>query len=125
LCGYSPRPGLKQAFEIERQRTARGQTTTEAAYGVTSLDRPKADAARLPGLSRGHRGIENRLFHVRDVTLGEDARRVRSGRAPQNLSVLRDTILHLLHAAGHRNKAAALRRHAAHPPQAMALLRAT
>jgi predicted transposase YbfD/YdcC len=122
LCGYSDWPGLGQVFKVERQRTIRGQTTTEVSYGVTSLDRSKADAAQLLKLSRGHWGIENRLFHVRDVTLGEDACRVRSGHAPQNLSTIRNIILHLLHAAGHRNKAAALRRHAAHPTQALTLL---
>jgi hypothetical protein len=40
--------------------------------------------------------------------------------APQNLSTIRNIIL--LHAAGHRNKAAALRRHAAHPTQALTLM---
>ena len=109
-------------FKIERQRTIRGQATTEVAYGVTSLDRTKADAADLLRLNRGHWGIENRLFHVRDVTLGEDACRVRSGSAPQILSTLRNTTLYLLNTAGHINMAAALRRHAAHPPEAMALL---
>ena len=122
MCGYSDWPGLAQVFKVERQRTIRGQTTTEVAYGVTSLDRSKADAIELLKLSRGHWSIENRLFHIRDVTLGEDACRVRSGHAPQNLSTIRNTILHLLHAAGYKNKAAALRRHAAHPTQALALL---
>ena len=92
---------------------------------MTSLDRSKADAAELLKLSRGHWGIENRLFHVRDVTLGEDACRVRTGHAPQNLSTIRNTLLHLLHAAGHKNKAAAVRRYAAHPTEALALLTAT
>ena len=60
-------------------------------------------------LARGHWGIENRLHYVRDVTLGEDACRVRSDAAPQVLAALRNVVLTLLRAAGHTNIAAALR----------------
>lgn len=50
---------------------------------------------------------------VRDVTMGEDAGRVRSGPAPQALAALRNVSLSLLRAAGGANVAAALRCHAA------------
>jgi hypothetical protein len=63
------------------------------------------------------------VFHVRDVTLGEDACRVRTGSAPMILSTLRNTALNLLRAAGVSNIAAALRRHAARPREALALIR--
>lgn len=110
-------------FQVERQRTIRGQTTTETAYGITSLSRDRADAAKLLALVRGHWGIENRLHHVRDVTLGEDACRVRTGHASQNLAAIRNLIITLLNKAGFKNKAAALRRHAANPQEALALIR--
>ena len=77
-------------FGIERHRTVNGQTTVEIAYGVTSLNREQADADRLLHLVREHWGIENRVFYVRDVTLGEDACRVRRGAAPQVLAALRN-----------------------------------
>ena len=35
---------------------------------------------------RGHWGIENKLHYVRDVTYGEDASRVRTKNAPQNMA---------------------------------------
>ena len=120
--GYLDWPGLGQAFRLVRERTTRGRTTTETAYGITSLTRGQADAARLLGLVRQHWGIEM-LFWVRDVTFGEDACRVRSGDAPVVLSALRNAAFTLLDHAGHANKAAALRRHAAHPDEALALVR--
>ena len=75
-------PGLAQGFEVTRTRTVGGQTTVEVEYGITSLAPENADATRLLGLLRDHWRIENCLHYVRDVTLGEDACRVRRGNAP-------------------------------------------
>jgi predicted transposase YbfD/YdcC len=91
--------GLKQGFELTRQRTIRGVTTQETVYGITSLSVERADAARLLALTRGHWGIENGLHYKRDVTLGEDASRVRRAAAPQIMASLRDSVLHLLDGA--------------------------
>ena len=62
------------------------------------------------------------MQYVRDVTLGEDACQVRSDRAPANLAACRNTALNLLRLTGVTNVAAALRRHAMYPRQALALL---
>ena len=118
LAGYADWPGLAQAF----QRTATGKTTTEVVYGITSLPRDRADASRLLGLVRRHWGIENRLHHVRDVTLGEDACRVRSGAAPQVLAGLRNAAIHLLSGVRPGNIAAAIRHLVAKPRKAIALV---
>jgi len=123
LNGYLDWPGVQQVFCIERTRTIRGQTTTEIAYGITSLPRDRADAAKLLALARGHWGIENRLHYVRDVTFGEDACRVRTGHGPQNLAAIRNRVITLMNRAGMKNKAACLRRYAAHPNEALALIR--
>jgi len=45
---------------------------------------------------RRHGQIENRLHWPRDVTLGEDARQVRSGCAPHVLAAVRNAVLGLL-----------------------------
>jgi hypothetical protein len=37
-------------FRLTRERTAKGKTTVEVVYGITSLTRERADAARLLGL---------------------------------------------------------------------------
>ena len=122
LNDYLDWPGLSQAFRLVRQRTANGKTVTETVFGITSLPRQKADAARLLKLVREHWTVENNVFWVRDLTMGEDACRVRTGSAPHVLSGLRNAAITMLDQAGVRNKAAALRRHAAHPDEAPALV---
>lgn len=119
---YLDWPHLGQCFKLVRERTTGGKTTTETVYGITSLPREKADAARLLKLVRDHWSVEA-LFHVRDVTFGEDACRVRSGSAPVVLSALRNAAITLLDQGDVTNKAAALRRHAAHPAEALALVK--
>jgi predicted transposase YbfD/YdcC len=90
--------GMKQGFEITRERTLDNKTTVEVVYGMTSLSADRADAAALLVHVRDHWKIENSLHYVRDVTLREDACRVRSGTAPQVLAAIRNTVVHLLNA---------------------------
>ena len=123
LVGYVDWPDLVQAFKLVRQRTLRGKTTAETVYGITSLPVEQADADALLRLTRQHWGIENRVFYVRDVTMGEDHCRVRTGAAPLILAALRNLALNLLNANSVKNKAAALRRHAAHPHEPLAWVR--
>ena len=87
--------GLKQGFELTRERTEKGVKTVEVVYGATSLSRQRADAERMLELTRDHWGIENGSHHRRDVTLGEDQSRVRKGSAPEVMAALRNTIIHL------------------------------
>ena len=105
-----------------RERTEKGKTTVEVAYGVTSLGPDEADAARLLDLVREPWRIENCLHYVRDVTLGEDACRVRKGGAPQVLAALRNAAIHLLAGVGAESRAAATDRLAARPKEALDLL---
>jgi predicted transposase YbfD/YdcC len=88
--------GLKQGFELTRERTEKGKTTVEVVHGITSLNRERADAQRLLELAREHWGIENGSHHRRDVTLGEDASRIRKGSAPEILAALRNSVIHLV-----------------------------
>jgi hypothetical protein len=114
--------GLAQGIEITRERTVKGETTVEVEYGMTSLRPEEADATRLSGLIREHWGIENGLHYVRDVTLGEDACRVRKGSAPQVLAAVRNAVIHLLSGVDAPNHAAAIRRLNARPEEALDLL---
>ena len=116
-------PFVAQAFKLTRCRTYHGKTTSETVYGITSLRRDQADAHELTRLVRAHWEIENSVFYVRDVTLGEDQCRVRTGTAPHILSTLRNSVLNLLHRIDGINIAAALRRHAAHPLEALRILK--
>ena len=81
---------------MTRERTVQGVTTRETVYGITSLSVEQADAGRLLALTRGHWGIENGLHYKRDVTLEEDASRVRREAAPQVMAALRNSLLHVL-----------------------------
>jgi hypothetical protein len=115
-------PGLAQGFELRRERTVKGRTTAEVSYGITSLRPEAADAARLLALVRDHWQMENGLHWVRDVTLGEDACRVRKGSAPQVLAALRNAAIHLLVGVPADSRAAATERLNARPDEALSLL---
>lgn len=124
LAGYSQWPGLAQVFQLERQVIIKktGEVREEVVAGVTSLTPERADAARLLALVRGHWHIENQLHWVRDVTFDEDRSQVRCGSIPQVMAALRNTVIGLMRWAGHTNMAAACRRFAAQPREALALI---
>lgn len=113
LNGYLDWPGVAQVGRLERTVTAGGAVTVEVQYLITSVPRERAGAAALLGWVRGHWGIENRLHYVRDVTMGEDANRTRSGSGPQVLAALRNLAISILRRDEVTNIAAALRRNAA------------
>jgi hypothetical protein len=119
LTGYLDWPGAQQVCLLERVRRSKGKATTETVCAITSLGPERASAAALLGIARGHWDIENRLHWVRDMSLGEDACRVRTGAAPQVLSGLRNTVLYVLRATGLVRIAGALRHLAARPDEAV------
>lgn len=98
LMGYLDWPGGEQVGKIERVIEQQGVVTRQIRYFITSLG-AVVGAPRLLELKRGHWQIENRLHYVRDVSLGEDASRVRTGAAPHVLAALRNVILNLLRQA--------------------------
>lgn len=120
LLGWA---GLGQVLWLERRvwQRARGGRL-ERAGAITSLGPAQASAADLLALWRGPWGIENRLHYARDVSMGEDACRVRSGHASQALAARRNTALALVRLAGATNVAAALRRFAARPAEALSAI---
>lgn len=118
-------PGAQQVVLLRRERQEGKKPAVEEYHcGISSCSPQAMSASQLLNAIRGHWGIENRLFHVRDVTFGEDASRVRAGDAPQVMAALRNLIISLLNQVGWENKAAALRRYAAHYHEALALVTA-
>jgi hypothetical protein len=101
--------GLRQGFELTRERTIQGGRTVEVVHGITSLSPARASATRLLELSRDHWAIENGLHYRRDVTLGEDTSRVRKGVAPQVMAALRNSVIHVLSGLTAPSLAAAVR----------------
>ena len=124
LAGWDGWPGLATVCKIERHiHGRRGKPpVSEVAYAISSVPVEDRTPAWFMDLWRGHWHIENRLHWVRDVTMGEDACRVRSGSAPQVLAGLRNAVIGLMRGAGWTHIAAALRHHAAKPLKALELV---
>lgn len=72
--------------------------STEESHYISTI--PLSAQQCATGI-RQHWGIENSNHHVRDVTLGEDASRIR--RNPEILAKLRSIALNLLRASGAQN----------------------
>ncbi len=73
----------------------------------------------LGGAIRAHWGIENRAHYVRDVTLGEDASRIRT--RPGVMARIRSLALNILRANGVQNVSLALYANAVSFDQLLAL----
>jgi predicted transposase YbfD/YdcC len=104
-------PHAAQAFLIERHvADLRGNRRSDiAALGITSMTPRRGTPAVIAAHVRGHWGIENKLHYVRDVTYREDASRVRTRNAPQNMASMRNLTIGTLRAGGWANIAAGLR----------------
>ena len=113
LNGYLDWPGVGQVGRVESVVERDGKCTTEARYFITSVPREVAGAAELLRWSRGHWTIENRSHDVRDVSLGEDASRIRKGSGPEVMAALRNVAIGFLRSTGVENIAEAIRRNAA------------
>lgn len=122
---------MRQVFRVVRERTLTDRTTgerrtsREVAWGITDLDRHRADAARLLSLVRGHWAVENSVFYVRDEAFGEDRCRVQRGNGPQVLAAFRNLALAALRTDGSRNISASLRHCAWNLPYVLKILRIT
>lgn len=103
---------MGQVCQLTRTVTNKGETTREVEYAITSVPRRKADAGKLLSWWRGHWKIENQLHYVRDVTMGEDASRIRTKTAPENMASVRNAVIGFLRRLGHTNIATALRENA-------------
>lgn len=86
--------GLKRVGLIESERRIKGQPPSiEQRYYLLSLD---GGIERFAQASRSHWGIENQLHWCLDVAFREDESRIRSGYAPENMTLIRHIALNLL-----------------------------
>jgi len=124
LNDYLNWPGVQQVFQLHRKTIIKksGKIIEETVYGITSCSPQSADANKLISFTRGHWGIENRSHWVRDVIFDEDRSQVRQGSIPQVMAALRNTAIGLLRLNGENSIARALRKFAAQPIAALALI---
>ena len=113
LNDYLDWPGVAQVGQITSQVDQDGKRTEATRYFITSVPRTVAGATTLLHWARGHWSIENGSHYVRDVTLGEDASRIRKGSGPEVMAALRNAAIGLLRSTGVTNIAEAVRRNAA------------
>jgi predicted transposase YbfD/YdcC len=125
LQGYLDWPQARQVALIHRRVEQKGMPREQWVFLLTSLSPARADARRILEINRRHWAIENCLHWVRDVVMGEDACRVRSGSAPQVLAGIRNVVIGLLRRAGAKSIASAERRLSWDARKALALIGAT
>lgn len=118
---YLDWPDVGQVFKLERVRVRGTTREVEVVCGITGLRRRQGDAQKLMGWVRGHWEVENRLYNLKDETLGEDRCRVRQGQGAQVLAALRYVAVHLPGQVTAKSKGAT-RRFAIRPREAPALL---
>lgn len=123
---YLDWPGVRQVFQLAREvRTLAHQPWhSEIVYGLTSLPRTTASPARLLELTRAYWGIENGLHYRRDVTLHEDATRIKDQNAAQVWANLNNLLIGLLPRLPFSDLPQARRYFSAHPEHALHLLTA-
>ena len=124
LEGSSDGPGLAHVCAVGRHVLTKqtGTARVEVVSGVTSLSPERATPGRVLELVRGPWAIEHTSHWGRDVTCDADRSQVRCGNLPPVMAALRHTAMGLLRWAGPRTMAAACRRLAAQPAQALALI---
>ena len=98
-------------FKLERdvQRPHKGEASTQVVFGITSKPFSPHIAQQLLTWTRNHWGIENKLHYRRDVTLDEDATRMKHTHQAQVLATLNNFVVTLAKYLGFSNLAAARR----------------
>lgn len=84
--------GLSSILCVQSVRQIGSETSVETRYFLSSLC---GNARQALECVRSHWGIENSVHWVLDVTMNEDASRIRKDHAPANLSSLRHIALNL------------------------------
>jgi predicted transposase YbfD/YdcC len=85
--------GMKSVTMVESVRQIDGAYSSEKRYYISSLT---ADSEKLGQAIRSHWEIENRLHWCLDVTFNEDASRIRTDHAPENLNIVKKIAMNLL-----------------------------
>ena len=85
--------GMKSVTMVESQRQSSAEFSSEKRYYISSLG---PDSEKLAHAIRSHWEIENRLHWCLDMTFNEDASRIRTDHAPENLNIVKKIAMNLL-----------------------------
>lgn len=108
---YLQWPGLNTVFRLERHVSyqQKGEQRSQVVFGITSLAFTHRLAEDLLHWTRQHWSIENRLHYRRDVTLREDAIRMKQKHQAQVVATLNNFVIALANYLGFSNLASARR----------------
>lgn len=108
---YLQWPGLNTVFRLERHVSyqQKGEQRSQVVFGITSLAFTPGLAEKLLNWTRQHWRIENRLHYRRDVTLREDATRMKQTHQAQVVATLNNFVIALVSYLGFSNLASARR----------------
>lgn len=98
--------GLQQIISVHRIVKEKTKTREETAYFISSKNE---NAFLYEEGIRGHWEIENSLHWVKDVILKEDASKIKTGNAPQNISTIKNISINILRTNEYNNMAQAMR----------------
>jgi len=98
--------GVNQVIKVHRMVKENGAVHQEHAFYISSL---KGNAQLFCYGIKSHWRIENSLHWVKDVTFHEDASRIRTNHAPENISVFRNIAINLFRTNNYQNLAQAQR----------------
>ncbi len=98
--------GLKQVVSVHRIVNDKGRTREEMAYFISSK---QSNAFFYSEGIRLHWEIENSLHYVKDVTFEEDASKIRTSNAPQNISTIKNIAINIFRKNEYKNMAQAVR----------------
>jgi predicted transposase YbfD/YdcC len=89
--------GVKSIIRVTRFGKREGKPYQEKIFYLSSL---KMTAQEFGIKIREHWKIENQLHWVKDVVLQEDKSRIRSGKAPQNMAIIRSIVINIFRKNG-------------------------
>jgi len=85
--------GLKSIGMTISEREIKGVKTTTVRYHLCSIE---PDAVKYADAVRGHWAIENNLHWILDVVFREDEQRNRKDNSPENMAIIRHSVLNLM-----------------------------
>mgnify|MGYP003551793225 FL=1 len=86
---------IKSVIKIERiVNRGKNKLSKEISYFISSLSSDNKPSFFSKGI-RNHWSIENGLHYVKDVTFREDASKIKTGNAPENMSLFRNISINI------------------------------